>query len=147
MKITQALQAEHVVYHNLFDHIEKTAPHLRTLAEVRALTGLLERMLDVHSKVEDELLVAPLEPSLHQLGQHENFHAEHEEMDKLLAQIHGARTVATARKQLYRAVTLCRRHFDKEERIVFPLAEKILSEKTLKELGQRWERQRKELVA
>jgi hemerythrin-like domain-containing protein len=147
MKITQALQAEHVVYHNLFDHVEKTAPRLRTLAEVRTLAGLLARMLEVHSLVEDELLVEPLEPSLHQLGQHESFHGEHEEMDRLLAGVQTTRRVATARQMLTRAVHLCRRHFDKEERLVFPLAEKVLSEKTLAELGRRWERQRQELVA
>jgi hemerythrin-like domain-containing protein len=68
-------------------------------------------------------------------------------MDKLLAAIGSQRQVAPARRLLLRAVALCRRHFDKEERIVFPLAEKILSERTLKELGQRWEKQRKDLVA
>jgi hemerythrin-like domain-containing protein len=144
MKITQALQAEHVVFHNLFDHIEKTAPRLRTLAEVRALSNLLARMLDIHSQVEDVLLVEPLEPSLHQLGQHENFHAEHDEIDRQLDAIAAAKTVATARQALSRAVAIARRHFDKEERIVFPLAEKILSAKTLTDLGKRWEQQHKE---
>jgi hemerythrin-like domain-containing protein len=147
MKITQALQAEHVVFHNLFDHIEKTAPSLRTLAEVRALSGLLARMLDIHSQVEDVLLVEPLEPSLHQLGQHENFHAEHEEIDRQLDAITAAKSVTAARQALARAVAIARRHFDKEERIVFPLAEKILSAKTLTELGKRWEQQHKESVA
>ena len=147
MKITQALLAEHVVFHNLFDHFEKTAPRLRTLAEVRALSGLLARMLDIHSKVEDVLLMEPLEPSLHQLGQHENFHDEHEEIDQCLAAIQAARQVAGAKGLLARAVAIARRHFDKEERIVFPLAEKLLSARTLHELGKRWEAQRKDLVA
>jgi hemerythrin-like domain-containing protein len=147
MKITQALQAEHVVFHNLFDHIEKTAPRLRTLAEVRALSDLLARMLDIHSQVEDVLLVEPLEPSLHQLGQHENFHAEHDEIDRYLAAIAKAKQVTIARQSLSRAVVVARRHFDKEERIVFPLAEKILSAKTLTDLGKRWEQQRKESMA
>ena len=34
MKITEALLAEHLVFHNLFDHIEAAAPGLKTLAEV-----------------------------------------------------------------------------------------------------------------
>lgn len=147
MKITQALLAEHVVFHNLFDHIEKTAPRLRTLAEVRALSQLLGRLLDVHSKVEDLLLVEPLEPSLHQLGQHENFHSEHDEIDRNLASVQSAKEVVPARQSLLRAVAVARRHFDKEERIVFPLAEKILSPKTLLALGKRWEAERRELVA
>ena len=147
MKITQALLAEHVVFHNLFDHVEKTAPKLRTLAEVRLLAATLEAMLAVHSKVEDHLLMEPLEPNLHQLGQHENFHAEHHEIDRILGTIRTARQVAVARHALSRAVAVARRHFDKEERIVFPLAEKILSAKTLLELGRRWAVERRDLVA
>jgi hemerythrin-like domain-containing protein len=147
MKITQALLAEHVVFHNLFDHIEKAAPRLRTLAEVRALSQLLGRLLDVHSKVEDILLVEPLEPSLHQLGQHENFHSEHHEIDKNLVAVQNAKQVVLARQCLLRAVAVARRHFDKEERIVFPLAEKILNPKTLIALGKRWEAERRDLMA
>jgi len=147
MKITQALQAEHVVFHNVFDYLERATPKLKTLGEIRALGGLLEAMLEVHSKVEDRLLVEPLEPSLHQLGQHENFHAEHDEIDRSLSAIQTVRQVAQARHHLNRAVALSRRHFDKEERIVFPMAEKILSARTLTHLGERWAAERKDLVA
>jgi hemerythrin-like domain-containing protein len=147
MKITQALQAEHVVFHNVFDYLDRVAPRLKTLAEVRTLAGLLEAMLAVHSKVEDHLLVEPLEPSLHQLGQHENFHAEHDEIDRNLAAVRTVRQVAKARQHLHRAVALSRRHFDKEERVVFPMAEKILSARTLTQLGERWAAERKDLVA
>jgi hemerythrin-like domain-containing protein len=35
-----------------------------------------------------------------------------------------------------------RQHFDKEERIVFPLAERILKAKTLSEPGEAWLRRR-----
>ncbi len=43
-----------------------------------------------------------------------------------------------AKKILLGAVTASRKHFDKEERIVFPLAERILKAKTLSELGEQW---------
>ena len=61
MKITDALLAEHVVFHALFDHIERATPQLKTLGEVRALAELLEGMLVQHSKSEDELLMHYLE--------------------------------------------------------------------------------------
>jgi hypothetical protein len=61
MKITEILLAEHVVFHNLFDHIEKTAPKVRTLAELRSLAATLETLLRAHSQTEDELFIAPLE--------------------------------------------------------------------------------------
>ena len=147
MKITQALLAEHVVFHNLFDHLEQAVPRLESLPEVRALAALLESMLTMHSVIEDKLLVEPIEPSLSQIGQDRNFHDEHEEIDAELTRVQATRNLKEGRRRLLRAVAVSRRHFDKEERIVFPLAEKVLSPKTLLELGQRWEAQRRDLVA
>ena len=43
---------------------------------------------------------------------------------------------------LLAAVAYSRRHFDKEERIVFPMAERVLKTKTLTALGQAWMEQR-----
>ena len=36
----------------------------------------------------------------------------------------------------------CRKHFDKEERIVFPMAERVLKAKTLSDLGAEWLKKR-----
>lgn len=142
MKITQALLAEHVVFHNLFDYLERAVPRLEVVAEVRALAALLESMLKLHSQVEDDLLIQTLEPSMCQLGHHENFHDEHDEIEADLAQIRTARGLAQSKRLLLRAVALSRRHFDKEERIVFPLAEKQLSAESQERLGRLWAEQR-----
>ena len=61
MKITEALFAEHLVFHSMFDHIETAAPALKTLAEVKALAALMEQLLKAHSDTEDELFIGPLE--------------------------------------------------------------------------------------
>jgi hemerythrin-like domain-containing protein len=142
MKITEALLAEHVVFHNLFDHLERCVPKVRTLAEVKMLSALLDTMLRTHSKVEDRLLIDPLEAAFSQMGQADNFHEEHEEIEAGLGAIVSARSVAEAKRRLLQSVVLSRKHFDKEERIVFPLAEKQLSAKSLATLGRRWEEQR-----
>jgi len=81
MKITEALLAEHVVFHNLFDYLERTTPRLRTLAEVRALAGLLDAMLHAHGQVEDKLVMEPLDHCLDQFGQNEVIHAEHDHIE------------------------------------------------------------------
>jgi hemerythrin-like domain-containing protein len=39
-------------------------------------------------------------------------------------------------------VASCRKHFDKEERIVFPMAERVLNAKTLTALAHTWREQR-----
>ena len=138
MKITHILMAEHAVFHNLFDHIEQVAPRLKTLAEIKMLAVLIDRVTAPHSKTEDALFIEPLEPSFQQLGQSETFHQEHETIDAILAQVARARDVKTARKLLLSAITTSRKHFDKEERLVFPLAERVLKTKTLTELGEAW---------
>jgi len=142
MKITEILVAEHVVFHNLFDHIEKTLPRLKTLAEVKSLAATLDALMRPHANTEDDLLMGPLEHCLEQIGQNELFHEEHEEIDAELAEVQKARGPKQARDLLLRAVLRSREHFDKEERIVFPLAEQVLKTKTLSNLGNEWLKRR-----
>lgn len=138
MKITDALLAEHVVFHALFDHIERSAVRLKTLGEVRALADLLEAMLVQHSKAEDELLMNYLDDSIEQMGHHETFHEEHELIERHLGAVRSAKGLKSARKLLVDAVVGARKHFDKEERLVFPLAEKVISYHNIMKLGQQW---------
>ena len=142
MRITDALRAEHVVFHNLFDRVERMAPRLKTVAEIKSLACLVESLLKAHSDVEEELLVEPLDHCLEQIGHCETFHQEHREIDNNLKATQTARSLKQARAYLLAAVVSSRKHFDKEERIVFPLAEKLLKSRTLTELWNTWAEQR-----
>ena len=142
MTITEALLAEHAVFHNLFDYAERTVPELKSVGEVRTLAHLMESLLTAHSRTEDELLVQPLEHCLEQIGQCETFHQEHEEIDHNLKRAQMAKNLNQARLCLLAAVASSRKHFDKEERIVFPLAEKHLKARTLTDLWKIWKEQR-----
>ena len=142
MKITEILMAEHAVFHNLFDHIEAVAPRLKTLAEVKALAAVVDKVMAPHTKTEDDLFIEPLEHCFEQIGQNETFHEEHEQIEETLAKVHRAKTTKDAKKILLGAIADCRKHFDKEERIVFPLAERVLKAKTLSELGAAWLKKR-----
>jgi hemerythrin-like domain-containing protein len=138
MKITEILMAEHAVFHNLFDHIEATVPQVRTLAEVKSLGLIMGKLMAPHSKTEDDLFIAPLEHCFDQIGQKETFHDEHKLIDQTLEKVQKATNLKTARATLLSAVATSRHHFDKEERIVFPMAERILKTRTLTELGTKW---------
>jgi len=142
MTITEALLAEHAVFHNLFDYAERAAPKLKAVGEIRSLARLMESLLTAHSRTEEELLVQPLEHCLEQIGQCEIFHQEHEEIDHNLKQAQLAKNLKQARRFLLAAVASSRQHFDKEERIVFPLAEKHLKAWTLTHLWNTWKQQR-----
>ena len=104
MKITDALLAEHVVFHNLFDYLERAAPKLKTVSEIRSLAHLLEFLLEAHSRTEEELIVEPLDHCIDQIGQRETFHREHEEIDENLKRAQTARNPKQARAQLLAAV-------------------------------------------
>lgn len=146
MKITEILMAEHAVFHNMFDHIETVAPRLRTLAEVKLLAATMEKVMAPHSHTEDELFIEPLEHCFEQLGQSETFHYEHQLIEECLTKIRKAKELKAARKLLLGAVAASRKHFDKEERLVFPLAERVLKTKTLLELGDEWMRRREAAI-
>ena len=142
MKITEILMAEHAVFHNLFDHIEATVPQSKTLAEVKSLGLIMGKLMAPHSQTEDDLFIEPLEHCFDQLGQKETFHDEHELIDETLEKVQKARNLKSAREFLLSAVAASRNHFDKEERIVFPMAERILKTRTLTELGTQWFKKR-----
>ncbi len=142
MKITEALQAEHFVFHSIFDYLEKTVPKIQNLVEIKALADLLETVHEAHSRVEDQLILEPLSDCLDNLAQAENFEAEHKEIDESLLGVQTAETVEQARHLLLRTVHWCRKHFDREERIIFPLAEEWLKDKNLTDLGAAWQQQR-----
>ena len=142
MKITEALLAEHAVFHNLFDYVERIAPDLKTLAEVKSLARLVEALLRAHSRAEEQVLMEPLDHCLEQLGQRETFHQEHEEIDDNLKRAQTARLLTQGRDHLLAAVVSSRKHFDKEERLIFPLAEKLLKTRTLIELWRMWMEER-----
>ena len=142
MKITEALFAEHLVFHSMFDHIEATTPQLKTVAEVKALAALMESLLKSHSDTEDELFIGPLEHCFEQIGQRDAFLEEHQEIDTSLKNLQQTKQLKKAQQLLLAAVSYSRKHFDKEERIVFPMAERVLKSKTLTALGQTWMEQR-----
>jgi len=145
MKITEAIFAEHQVFHNMFDYVERNVSRANTLAEVKLMAALIEAMLEAHSRTEDELFIGPLEHCFEQIGHRETFHQEHEEIESNLKLAQKAKQLKQARRMVLAAVIASRKHFDKEERIVFPLAERVLSVKTLTELGLTWSERRTRL--
>lgn len=138
MKITDALIAEHVVFHTLFDTTEAILDEGRSLEEIRAVARLLTDLLDRHSVAEHDLLLPFIDPYLEHIGQMKNFHKEDDVIVETLKRVTTCESAEEAKKLLKRAVQFSREHFDKEERIVFPLAEKNLKLESLQKLGEEW---------
>jgi len=140
MKITEVLVAEHTLFLDVFDQIERILPSLTTPVEVTTMARLLEGLLEGHAKTETNLAYLALDHVLEHNGELKHMHQDHHEIDDRLRKVHTANTCAEARRLLTAAIAASREHFRGEERNVFPLLEKALQEETLTALGQTWMR-------
>ena len=138
MKITDALLAEHTVFHSLFEVVEKQLDQTTSIERIHLLADILLHLLEKHGQAEHDLLVPPIEPFLHEIGHLENFHKEDDIIIETLQKISECEDAGLARQIMSKPLRLANDHFDKEERFVFPLAEKHMSEKSLNELGDAW---------
>jgi hemerythrin-like domain-containing protein len=63
-------------------------------------------------------------------------------IEEMLAGVRKARTLKDGKRLLLGVIAASRKHFEKEERIVFPMAERVLKAKTLSDLGDEWMKRR-----
>ena len=138
LPITQALITEHTVFTTVFNKIEQQLPGLRTVEEVKLLGALVEALLQEHGATETDLAYVALDHALDHEGQLDKLHADHHEIDQCLRDVQAATTLADARHQLKLALHSSRHHFQREERNVFPLLEKMLRPENLEQLGAGW---------
>ncbi|MFQ5567320.1 MAG: hemerythrin domain-containing protein [Paracoccaceae bacterium] len=139
MKLTDALLGEHGAFYVLFDQIERIAAIEGPLAQIRGATTVLGAMVDSHATLEDELLFSALEPHLGTGdGPLAVMRAEHQEMARLLEQIEDAADADQIILWVEQALSAARGHFQKEEQILFPMAQGLLGDAALIRLGRAW---------
>lgn len=128
MNLIDLLLGEHGQLHALFDALE-------TLAEREPAPGLLGRVLAhnllAHSRGEEELLFPDLESHIGPQGPLAVMRSEHEHIDTLLEDLE-------TWPRILELIEVCRRHFLKEEQVLFPLARQVLDEGRLQALGLQW---------
>jgi len=134
--ITNALAGEHSAFLTVFDQIERLLPRLSHMEEVKMLAELVEGSLLEHASREENLACVALDHVLEDRGEVASLYQDHHEIARLLALINSADGVATARQFLKAALAASRKHFQWEEKLLFPLIEKTLKPETLAELGQ-----------
>ncbi len=136
------------------------------LPVLRRFGQMMQTQLALHAKKEDEALFPAIEavlgtdgsPTFVMRQEHDDIHARGEMMRQVLHQLsvmeHPAIEMGTEKLQLWSAnggsaATLCATaeeiielldaHFDKEEQMIFPIAENVLGEEMLAEVGQKME--------
>ncbi len=126
----------------VFDQIEKLLPSLDRLEEVRRAARMVEGLLLSHAKVEEELLMVAQDQVSGEKRRYDRCRKEHQEIDSRLTRVRSTRKIARARRLLQAAMAASRKHFQREERRIFPLIEKGLKLQTLTKLGTVWFLQR-----
>jgi len=138
MKITDALMGEHGLFRNLLQSVERLRAESHDLIELRTAGAVLDNALATHSDIEETIFFPALEPHIGDAGPLAVMRAEHEELDRYVSEMRDSEDVDYVKTVLRDLVALARTHFEKEEAILFPLAEEALGEAKLMELGQRW---------
>ncbi len=145
MKMTEALLRDHAMFYRQFDGLEQALQAASAPGAIEAQVQVLDGALETHARLEDELLFAALEPQLGGMGPLGVMRMEHDEIDRTLAELRdqagGAETAAGVRHLL----ETVRLHFAKEEQVLFPMAEQLLGDDRLEELGSEFVRRRGEV--
>jgi hemerythrin-like domain-containing protein len=133
--ITNFLTTEHALFCELFDEIDRLLPDVRTAAEVRLLSRLVEGVLSRHADVEQNLAYAALDHALAEKGELNQLYQDHEEIDACLHHATMAMEFVEAVRFLRAGLKTSREHFRREEETVFPLFEKLFDPAALEALG------------
>ena len=142
LTITHALSLEHRVFSGLFDQIEKALPGFDALAEVHLLARSVEGLLRHHSEAEDELVALALADGAKHQRWCRAFLQQHQEIDSRLTGARATGHLGQSRRLLRDAIASSRRHFEYEDRVVFPRLETLLTKATLTRLGGIWLQER-----
>lgn len=138
MNITDALLGEHTLFYVLFTHLEQSVPIAESLSQVKTQGAMLAAALASHAHLEEGLLFTTLEPHIGPMGPLVVMHLEHEKIEHSLERLPGIEELGQAQELLLQVIAVAREHFAKEERVLFHMASKALSAKTLTNLGTQW---------
>ncbi len=127
---------EHAIFCAVFDQIERVLPGLKSVQEVKVLATVVEGLLAGHAETEADLAYAALDHVLAEKGELDRLHHDHKEIDHNFKRLHSVSGLAEAQLLLKRALAASREHFRYEERVVFPLLERVLPGETLGCLGE-----------
>jgi hemerythrin-like domain-containing protein len=133
--ITNFLTTEHALFCELFDELERLLPDVRTVAEVRLLSRLVEGVLSRHADVEQNLAYAALDHALAEKGELNQLYQDHQEIDVCLQHATLAAEFIEAVRFLRAGLKATREHFRREEQTIFPLFEKLFDPAALEALG------------
>jgi hypothetical protein len=140
MKIVQALLGEHGAIYPLLDMIERGAASAG-IEVITTQAALLESTLISHARLADVLLRPVIQAHLPASVRNPDgtpAPTDHDIIDAGLKAVLAAQTAGDARLLLLDTLAKTRKHFAKEETIIFRIAEQELTEDVQLRLGSEW---------
>ncbi len=144
MKLTDALLGEHAVFYGLFEHVRETAANSDDATEIRGAVAALDKLLLSHANIEEELLFSRLDPHLGQMGPLTVMRDEHRRVEELLGA--AMRETDALKSVIGQLLDTAYDHFQKEEGVLFAMAQQFLDAETLNAAGDEWAARRKVMV-
>jgi hemerythrin-like domain-containing protein len=139
MNIIDAFIAEHGVFKAQLDQLEQSVNKLLPTKELKAQYAMIAAGLMGHAALEDRLLYGPFSTKIRT----ETVHNEHLMIERLAKQVAEQENPTELQHLLLLAVQVERRHFENEEKAIFPGARSVLSQSEMTELGSEYAGQRK----
>lgn len=144
MKVTDMLMGQHAMLSSAFTEAERVMEDAETEPEVVAVARLLEGLVRDHIEAERTLFFAPLDAQMEGKGESMQFAGKHEEYVDMFKRVAQRPPGESAIRPLRAAIGALRQHFQAEERVVIPLAEKTFDTASLEKLGDAWLRRERE---
>lgn len=138
MKLTDALLGEHAVLYALFDYMRDTVPKNEDAADTRRTVAVLERLLLSHARIEEDLLFPRLESRLGPMGPIAVMRDEHRRIDEMLQAARQENDSESLKILVRQLLDMVHSHFQKEEQVLFGMAQQALGDAALTELGGQW---------
>jgi iron-sulfur cluster repair protein YtfE (RIC family) len=138
IQITAALLGEHGVFYALFDHFESSLDEAHCAGQVKARASTIAAALVSHAQMEEQVLFRRLDSYPDLIGPLAVMRLEHNQIEQALEHIQSIDDLALAQQAARQIAHLARQHFLKEERVIFPFAERALDQAASETLGGRW---------
>lgn len=138
MKLTDVLRGEHAAFGALLDEIEEMASFAGEVAQIESAMTVLSTEVKSHAALEEKLLFPALKPHVETGELFAEMRADHEQIRLGLGRIEDARDLDEALEAVRQTLAIARRHFKNEEEKLYALAEEVLDDETLTQLGEAW---------
>ena len=138
MKLTDVLRGEHAAFRALLDEVEDMASFAGEIAQIESAMTVLSTEVKSHAALEEKLLFPALETHVKPGELLAEMRADHEQIRLGLERIEDARDLDEALEAVRQTLAIARKHFKNEEEKLYALAEEVLDDETLIQLGEAW---------